>query len=261
MAHSSRGRGQGTASKIQGDTKKKSSRAVKSIDDLSSYLYSLSLSNISVYGHDFAEMVFQFGGTDDSKLEEVVNLIFETSVSDRAYSDLGAAVCHVILEKESPACEVFMEKLMHKLQSELKVRKETRQESVEQWLGLFAFLCEVYNQIKVAGAPIKVVGSKILSLTLQMLTDDDVIDDEIDCICSKLKICGKLLENECPEKIEKIFTELRKLVITKRSSSVRRCYILEIIEFRRMEWSDSAKVLDKFYPDAVADAMVEDEGD
>jgi len=93
-------------------------------------------------------------------------------------------------------------------------------------------LCEVYGNIRVAGVPIKVYGVAILKLILQMLTDGDTIDDEIDCICSKL---------------------FRKQVISKESSSVRRCFILKIVEFRQIGWSDPDKSLDRFYSDAIAD--------
>jgi len=100
--------------------------------------------------------------------------------------------------------------------------KEIRGVSIEKWLGVFCFLCEVYGKIRVAGVPIKVYGVAILKLTLQMLTDEDTIDDEIDCICSKLKVCGKFLATDSPDKVENIFIEFRKQVISKESSSVRR---------------------------------------
>jgi len=91
----SRGRGVG---KSKGEPKP--SRGVKTIDDLSTYLYSLSLSNINVYGSEFADMVLGFA-TDDKRLEEVVDLIFETTIEDKAHSELGAEVCQQIIKKDA----------------------------------------------------------------------------------------------------------------------------------------------------------------
>ena len=256
MAHSSRGRGQGIASRIKADTEKKTTRVVKHIDDLSGYLHSLNTSNIHVHGNEFADMVLNFA-TDDSKLEEIINLIFDTTVADRAHSALGADICRLILQRDDPQRQTFRVKLMGRFQYETKQINEIRRVSIEQWLGVFAFLCEVYHKVKVAGTPIKVIGTAIMKFTLQMLSGKDTIDDEIDCICAKLKVCGKLLESESPDKMDNIIKELRRQVICKNSSSVRRCYILEVIEFRLMGWSDPTKLLDKFYPDAIADAMAE----
>ena len=254
----SRGRGVGSACKSKGEAKP--SRNVKTIDDLSSYLYSLSLSNIDVYGNEFADMVLGFAtDVDDNKLEEVVDLIFETTIEDKEHSELGAEVCRQIMKKDDPKCVVLLEKLSKAFQGHVKQMKEIRRVSIEKWLGVFSFLCEIFGRIRVAGAPIKVLGLGIVKLIVQMLTDRDTIDDEIDCICSKLKSCGHLLSTEFPDKIENIFMEFRKQVISKESSSIRRCYILEIIEFRQMGWSDPSKLLDKFYPDAIADAVAADE--
>ena len=137
--------------------------------------------------------------------------------------------------------------------------KEIRSNSIELWLGIFAFLCEIYHSIKVAGEPMKVVGTAILHNIESMLGNKDVVDDEFDCICTKLKVCGRLLEEQEPTRIGKILDTLRKHVISGKSSCQRRCYIMELIEFKQLGWTDAGGSLDKFYVDAIADAIAQDE--
>lgn len=266
MAHRGRGRGQGTASRDIGAIQKKPAlRTPKSIDELARYLHTLNESNLHIHGSEFADMVLRFAA-DEAKVEGTINLIFDTTVASRQYSSLGAEVCRLIIqggsnkeESQGIVCTTFRLKLLKRFQAEVKEMKAIRKNSIEHWLGIFAFLCEVYSKIKVGDKPIAVIGKAILKHIHTMLEEDDTIDDEIDCICSKLKVCGKTLEEDSPGVFANIFTSLRKQVINKNSSCLRRCYILEIIEFKYLGWSDSARCLDRFYSDAIADAAVEDE--
>ena len=129
-------------------------------------------------------------------------------------------MCKLVIEGGSSkcashdeACSLFKCKLMKRFQAEFKEMKAIRDKSIESWLGFFAFICEVYTKIKAGGKLIKVIGKVIIKYIQIMLKDSDTLDDEIYCICSKLKICGKLLEEDAPELFANTMATLRRQII------------------------------------------------
>lgn len=257
MASRGRGRGQPSRSSEPGKLNRK---IPKSIEELNGYLRTLNEGNIEVHGREFADMVSRFADSEE-KLINTVDLVFDTTVASRDYSNLGGAVCEYIIHKGSDATfgSKFMQKLLKRFQLEVKSMEQTRNKSVEDWLGIFAFLCEIFCRIKVNDKPIIVVGKAILQNIVIMLANSDVIDDEIDTICTKLKSCGRFLENQDSGLLEEIIITLRKQVISGKSSCQRRCVIMQLIELKNIGWFDQFGTLDKFYVDALADAVVEDE--
>ncbi len=234
----------------------------KNIEDLGTYLFSLNESNFEKYGAVFSEMVIGYCSSDE-KLEEAVGLIYDSTVSDRDSAKLGATICAAIINYEAKdASQIgnkFRKSLLYRFQTDFKQKEALRSRSVESWLGVFSFLCHIYKMIQINAQPIVVMGRSILNSIESTLQKQDAVGDEIDCICTQLKECGSLLEKHHNEKFEEIFTELRKLIIKRQTCCVVRCAILELIELRHMNWSDPKRVLDKFYVDALADAVFEDE--
>lgn len=237
----------------------------KDIQGLGTYLFSLNESNFKQYGFVFSEMVIGYSSSEE-KLEEAVDMIYDTTNSNRDSAKLGAMICETIINSEandtvarSQIRTLFRKSLLAHFQTDFKQKDALRGRSVESWLGVFAFLCQIYKLIQINAQPIAVMGKSILTSIENTLHKQDVVDDEIDCICTQLKECGNLLENHHSEKFEAIFTELRRLIIKRQTSCMVRCVVLELIELRYMNWSDPKKMLDKFYVDALADAVAEDE--
>lgn len=263
----SRGRGRGLISDYSQEgprNKKKTLKVLQSLDELSGYLHSLNESNIHIHGAEFAGMVLTFA-TNEKKLVDTVHLIFDTTTASRDYSNLGSEVCRLIINYDQLDDKItlqqnFLRMLITRCNTEIKKMEEIRNRSIEEWLGIFAFLCELYQKIEVNGEPIRVLGKKgVLDNIENMLNRADIIDDEIDCICAKLKVCGKRLEQQYPDEFEAILVSLRKHIIAHTSSCQRRCIIMELIEFKQLGWSDPTGSLVRFYSDAIADAVVEDE--
>ena len=237
----------------------------KNVETLGTYLFSLNESNFELYGGTFAEMASGYSSTKE-KLQEAVDLIYDTTVSDRDSAKLGAMVCEkIIMSSASPDRAQssfpveFRKSLLGRFQTDFKQKDQLRSQSVESWLGIFAFLCHLYVKIEIGGEPISVVGKSILSSVDNLLQKPDVVDDEIDCICTHLKLCGAVVELKHAEQFERILTSLRKMLISRKSSGMVRCVILELIEYKYMGWKDPGRVLDKFYVDALADAIAQDE--
>lgn len=238
-----------------------------SVEQLQSYFVKLNLSNFQTYGEMFADMVLSYSRNEE-KLRAATELIFDATVqsdSGREAGALGAMVCEKIAcagaasDLETRVREDFRKILLGRFQAEHKQREITRANSIETWLCIFTFLCEVYIRVKVGNQPIKVVGKAILSNMDFLLNVPDGDDDEIDCVCSCLKLCGQSLQEQEPEQMEKLVCLLRTRVITRKSSCRVRCLIMEVLEYRLLGWKDPGKKLDNFYVDALADAEAEDE--
>ena len=238
-----------------------------SVKELRTYLHSLSDSNFPAYGDMFAEMVLDYSKKGKERLQEAVELIFDTTVQSREYAELGAKVCEKIV-RESTEDEAekktlrgdFKKLLFLQFQRNYKNKEAIRVQSIEAWLAVFAFMCEVSPRVRVdPGEKLFAPLSKAILSTIEFLLDqEDILFDEIDCICSSLKVGGKGLEEQCPEKFNEIFTELRKKLIFGKHGCQARCAILELIEYRYLHWSDPNNTLLDFYADAMADAAAED---
>ena len=241
-------------------------KPIRSIEELTDKLYSLNQRNIETYGDTFAGMVLDYS-TDDGKIKDIVDVIFDTTVQSKEYASLGAKVCERIIvpsnEKESECVSArrsqFRSILLKRFQSEYKQKEQVRASSIESWLAIFSFLCEVFQSVRVGQEPIQVVGKAILSTMSWMVQLQDCDDDEIECVCMYLKSAGQLLDTINHDGMKNLVKYLRPLVITRKSTARRRCLILEVLEYRAMGWTDREDELNVFFMDAVADAVVEDE--
>ena len=237
-----------------------------SAKELSTYLHSLNDSNFQAYGDMFADMILEFSKKGKERLEEAVELIFSTTIQSRDYASLGAKVCEKIGSERAGDTDdkrelrvSFRKMLFNQLHVNFKNREAIRVQSIESWLAIFAFMCEISPRLLVGGKPFAPLSKAILSAIEFILGQENVVFDEIDCICSCLKVCGKVIEEQCSERFGEIFTELRKELIFGKRGCQARCSILELIEFRYMRWSDPNSTLIDFYADAMADATVQDE--
>lgn len=267
-----RGRGRASVGNISKTSEQlpsgRKAKSPKSIKELSDYLQTLSVDNISHYGQMFADMVLDFISisTSQDNMTSTIELIFTTTVESREYTSLGAKVCQKIVmslpsdsDQKKAQRNLFRKTLLGRFQSEYGNREMTRKVSIESWLAIFSFLCEIFNCIQVNDKPLAVIGKAILSGMEWILSLKDIIDDEIECICEKLKVLGKTLEAISRDKVLSVFCLLRTKIISQSTSCRSRCIILELIEFRAMGWIDKDNELDTFYMDAVADATAEDD--
>lgn len=238
-----------------------------SLQELNKYLTSLNESNFETYGGVFADMVLGYS-SNAAKLREAVDLLFDTTVSNRDDAPLGAKVCERIVT--APACSSesdesvarrtdFRKTLLGRFQVEFSRKEETRARSIEAWLSVFAFLCEIYARVKVSDEPVRVVGKAILSAMHYLLDVDDVVDDEVDCVCTSLKQCGCYLDQQAAAEVEKLICLLRTRAISGKTNCRVRCLIMEVLELRQRSWRDPEGKLESFYVDALADAVAEDE--
>ena len=256
----SRGRGQRATQVLAEATKP--SKAPPNVQELGKYLKKLGEANLSTYGTTFADMVREYVSDNSGKLQEAVNLIFDTTVESKENAVLGAKLCERIMtptDKQAVEATAFRRAMLSRIQEKYQRRREIRAKSIEMWLGIFAFLCELFLRIKVQDKPVPVMGKAILSTSIWMLELSECDDDEVDCICVELKRIGSLLELVSPDQVRKVVSLLRERVITSKSTARVRCLALEVLEYCAMGWKDSKQQLHQFFIDALPDAVGEDE--
>ncbi len=261
-----RGRGRGSSSQAERSNVDRQPKMPHSIDELKTYLFSLNEGNYSKYGELFANMVLEFG-TNEANVKEAMNLIFDVVVDERDNASLGANICHVIVNQTNPSeppattakRKLFLKNLLSRFQAEFGNRASTRSTSIEQWLSIFSFLSEVFHLIKINGQLIAVAGRAIVTGMEWLVSMEDCVEDEIECVCNYLKMFGKDLANINKDKMKSIIRLLREKAVSRQSSCKIRCVILEVLEFRAMGWQDIDNELDAFYLDAITDAAVEDD--
>ena len=261
-----RGRGRGTSSQSGRSNVDRQPKMPDSIEELKTRMYSLNEGNYSKYGEIFANMVLEFC-TNEAKLKEAMNLIFDIVVDERDNASLGANICRAIVNQTDPnesqttssKRTLFLKSLLSRFQSEFGNRETTRNASIEHWLSIFSFLSEVFHMIKVKGQSMSVAGKAIITCMDWLLSKDDCDEDEIECVCNYLKMFGKDLDNINKDKVKSVIGLLRKRAVSKQSSCKVRCVILEVLEYRAMGWQDIDNELDEFYLDAITDAAVEDD--
>lgn len=258
------GRSHASGGAAPGGSKPKTPGNVK---ELGTYLHSLNDSNFQAYGEMFAEMVLDYSKKSKERLQETVELIFNTTTQSRDYASLGAKVCEKICQEVAGDSDdkravrsEFRKLLFTQIQGNFKNKESIRVQSIEAWLAIFAFMCEILPRVRMGGGKVFTPLCKAIFSSIEfLLAQKDIVFDEIDCMCSCLKVCGKEMEEQCPEKFEETFTELRRKLIFGKKGCQARCSILELIEFRYMRWSDPNNTLTDFYADAMADAAAQDE--
>ena len=229
----------------------------QSVEGLAKYLKSLGNGdNLKNYGRAFADMFWNYS-RDEERFGAAVALMTDTTVADRDYVHLGVSVCQLIMEgKDGPK---FRSALMRWFEKQFYAKADLRAVSIEKWLSVFAFMCEIHSCVLLNGNPINVLGNAIFASVDFLVNQPDREDDEIDCICSSLKLCGKSLEITNRDKMDALMDTFRTTVISKGSSCRVRCLLLEIVELRAFSWEDSQKKLEIFYVDGLMDAVAQDE--
>ena len=244
--------------------KQEADRTLSDIKEVAKYLHSLNHGNLSKYGPIFSEMVINFIKKDpDKRLREVASLLVETITKSKDFAPLGGKVCGGILNQESD--KEMRGKLRNEILSQCKMqfkqKNSLRAKSIEQWLAIFAFIGALYQRILINGQHLSALGTAILEGISFTFSLSDTDDDEIECVCALFKEIGPVIEGDekLKGKCKEVLHMLRTRVISHKSTERMRCLILELLEFRAMGYKDSGKELDDFYPDAMMDAIANDD--
>ncbi|XP_078081386.1 MIF4G domain-containing protein B isoform X2 [Mustelus asterias] len=158
-------------------------------------------------------------------LEKVASVIIEQSMKDLVFSKEAGRICYTIVQAENKQSgnSNFRRNILVRLQQEFLVKEQVRERSVNDWVCLVTFICNIFDYLKV------------------------------DCLVLQLHRIGEQLQKMNTQRMDDLFCQLRDgFLLQHQPSSLSRLLLLEIIEFRAGGWkmSESAQ---KYYYSEVAD--------
>ncbi|XP_051980581.1 MIF4G domain-containing protein A-like, partial [Xyrauchen texanus] len=91
---------------------------------------------------------------DDPKtvdLEKLSNTIVNQSLKDITFCKDAGRLCYALVQAEAQkvATSVFRRNILTRLQHEFTAREETRNRSLQEWVCLVTFICNIFDYIKV----------------------------------------------------------------------------------------------------------------
>lgn len=117
---------------------------------------------------------------------------------------------------------------------------------------MVSFLSYVFKHLRAGGQPLKPLSTALSTCFSEILSADDVDDNEIDCACDLIRNVGSVVAQSSPEQDIQIARLLREKALAPSTSERARCLLMELVEFRAAGWSGREDA-NKFYADTSAD--------
>ncbi|XP_051888883.1 MIF4G domain-containing protein B [Pristis pectinata] len=189
-------------------------------------------------------------------LEKVASVIVEQSMKDLVFSKEAGRICYTIVQAENKQSgnSNFRRCVLNRLQQEFLVKEQIRENSVNAWVCLVTFICNVFDYLKVNNMPMMALVNPVYDCLMRLAQPDALQnEEEVDCLVQQLHRIGEQLQKTSTQRMDDLFCLLRDgFLLQERPSSLSRLLLLEIIEFRAGGWkmSDSAQ---KYYYSEVVD--------
>lgn len=189
-------------------------------------------------------------------LEKVASVIVEQSMKDLVFSKEAGRICYTIVQAESKhgGNSNFRRYILNRLQQEFLAKEQVRDRSVNAWVCLVTFICNVFDYLKVNNMPMMALVNPVYDCLVRLAQPDALQnEEEVDCLVIQLHRIGEQLQRTSTQRMDELFCLLRDgFLLQDRPTSLSRLLLLEIIEFRAGNWkmSDSAH---KYYYSEVAD--------
>ncbi|TRY96435.1 hypothetical protein DNTS_021461 [Danionella cerebrum] len=176
-------------------------------------------------------------------LEKVSGVIVEQSLKDQVFSKEAGRICYTIVQAESKQTNgsVFRRNLLTRLQHEFKTREETRKRSIQEWVCLVSFICNIFDYLKVNSVPMIALVQPVFECLFRLAQPDALKNEE------ELHRVGSQLEQMNTSLMDDLFLLLRDGFLLHDLSSLNRLLLLEILEFRAGGWSLSVSAHKYYY--------------
>ncbi|XP_067913960.1 MIF4G domain-containing protein B isoform X2 [Heterodontus francisci] len=189
-------------------------------------------------------------------LELVASVIVEQSMKDLVFSKEAGRICYTIVQaenKQSGNCN-FRRNILIRLQQEFLVKEQVRERSVNDWVCLVTFICNIFDYLKVNNMPMMALVNPVYDCLFRLAQPDSLQnEEEVDCLVLQLHRIGEQLQRMNTQRMDDLFCQLRDgFLLQHQPSSLSRLLLLEIIEFRAGGWKMSENA-QKYYYSEVAD--------
>uniref|UniRef100_V9L298 MIF4G domain-containing protein B n=1 Tax=Callorhinchus milii TaxID=7868 RepID=V9L298_CALMI len=188
-------------------------------------------------------------------LEKVASVIVEQSMKDLVFSKEAGRICYTIVQAECKQSgnSVFRGKLLNRLQQVFLAKDDIRSDSINEWVCLVTFICNIFDYLKVNNMPMMVLVNPVYDCLMRLAQPDSLQnEEEVDCLVLQLHRIGEQLEKMNVPRMDKLFCLLRDgFLLQERPSSLSRLLLLEIIEFRAGGWKMSDMGQKYYYSEVV----------
>ncbi|KAJ8311693.1 hypothetical protein KUTeg_011048 [Tegillarca granosa] len=243
--------GQNNTEKADGDT---SGQFDEDFQDLESRLANLTLDIDEEVMKDIvklSERIFK----DESRLNDIAANIYKKCLQDREFAKTGAILCERLTNNAESGAN-FRTALLKLVQVDFKEKDEIRKKSTGKFLNLFAFICQLFSNMKdPKGEPFKVFLVPIYECLNTILHTDIHNDDEYECVLLQLQGIGRDLESLDAEKMNVLMEKIRHLIIKDGATARGRCTLLELLECYSRSWKSLPNETTRFYCDTMADIL------
>ncbi|XP_052752668.1 eukaryotic translation initiation factor 4 gamma 3-like isoform X2 [Galleria mellonella] len=204
---------------------------------------------------------------NQTRLEGVIDLVFEKAIDEPNFSEAYAAMCNKLSMLKVPAdkastpdqCVNFRALIISKCQNQfvtkkvddqvLKLEKEiaecndaTKKKELQLILeeeyrrarmrsvGNVRFIGELYK--------LKMLTSKIMLFCMNHLIGDKLEEEKLECLCKLLTTIGEQVENEVKE-LDNVFKKMQDIINDRKNNKISsrvRFMIQDVIELRRRKW-------------------------
>ncbi len=185
--------------------------------------------------------------------EQLVQTIFEAVYDNRERAEPLAILSSTLSsDGDNLIGKPFRNALLSHSQSQYNQRKELRLRSVEVWLCMISFLSYLFKYLKAGGQPIRALSGPLSVCFSDILSGDDISDDEIDCVCDLLRNVGSAIAQSSSEQDVQLIKLVRDKILASSTSNRARCLLLELLEFRAAGWTGKEEA-NRFYADTLGD--------
>ncbi|KAL7890966.1 hypothetical protein AOLI_G00004420 [Acnodon oligacanthus] len=188
-------------------------------------------------------------------LEKLSEAIVDQSLKDRSLCRDAGHICYALVQTEAKHSNtnVFRRNLLTRLQKEFMEREDTRKRSVQEWVCVVSFICNIFDYLKVNNAPMTALVDPVYDCLLRLSQPDALLnEEEVDCLALQLHRVGEQLEKLNTQRMDQLFYLLRDgFLLQDNLSSMTRLLLLEVLEFRASGWTLSAAAQRYYYSEVV----------
>lgn len=187
-----------------------------------------------------------------TSLKEVVDLIFEYSITEPNFQYIAAKLCNLLSMEEAIFLENgerFRSVFMNRCRDEHTIREEAikNPQTLVQLLGFAMFEAELFCNYRPLGEsePLKVFHRGLLEMLSTLLQNHT--EECLTCIGKILKMTGYLLDDprfkeidkERKQKVDKVFSDVEELLKESTLSESAKRLLSQVIKLRASKWTSS----------------------
>lgn len=203
------------------------------------------------------EKVLQDVDSREQDINEVVDLILRTAISNQSFGSDAAKLCDTLIAAGNKSAEnsrfrtLLLTKLQEQYRDNLKVRDIDSLPGAKL-VAFVMFLGSIFCHVRIKGHPMRALVAPLLeslSKLASFKTESvgSTSQEVVQCITMQLQMHGRELEMLNEIGMAELFCNIRELLLSADVTQFSRLMLLEIIEFRANGWTLSSSANYYYY--------------